>query len=378
MKSSSGAHFVALDHVRALAALLVFVWHFTHGRAGYPVPFEGAPIWGPLALFDEGHVGVALFMTLSGYLFAKLLDGKSVNYRYFLLNRVLRLFPLLIVVILAVTAIRAIEANDFRVAYWNLLAIPKGLVLPTWPNGGWSITTELHFYLLLPFLLALKNRAAAALALVIVSAMAFRTYLFMQAGEVQSLAYWTIVGRIDQFVLGILAFHFGGLFRSRHLLAAAVFLCLISTYHQFDVGGGFYLTGGYPSPSTIWIWLPTLEGAAFGALIAWYDTSFEHRSTRMSQAIARIGEYSYSIYLLHFFVVFWAADFIHRNVVDLSSFYVAFPVSLVVFATLIPFSYLSMRYIEAPCLRFRRPYIRSPRQAQSPAAPAYSQTNSAR
>jgi len=29
-----------------------------------------------MALLDEGHTGVALFMTLSGYLFAKLLDGK--------------------------------------------------------------------------------------------------------------------------------------------------------------------------------------------------------------------------------------------------------------------------------------------------------------
>ena len=90
MKSTSGAHYVALDHIRAVAALLVFVWPFTHSTNGYPMLFEGPPFWGPLVLFDEGHVGVALFMTLSGYLSAKLLDGKKVIYHLFLWNRFLR------------------------------------------------------------------------------------------------------------------------------------------------------------------------------------------------------------------------------------------------------------------------------------------------
>jgi|GEM_PF-4028732 len=96
MKATSGEHYVALDHVRAIAAMLVFVWHFLHGLHGSPVPFEGTPVWGPLVLFDEGHVGVALFMTLSGYLFAKLLDGKRVVYHLFFWNRALRLMPLLL------------------------------------------------------------------------------------------------------------------------------------------------------------------------------------------------------------------------------------------------------------------------------------------
>ena len=76
MKSSTGQYFIALDHIRAVAALLVFIWHFSHAASGYPVPFEFTPSFFPLAIFDEGHTGVALFMTLSGYLFAKLLDGK--------------------------------------------------------------------------------------------------------------------------------------------------------------------------------------------------------------------------------------------------------------------------------------------------------------
>jgi len=77
VKSSTGSHFIALDHVRALAAFLVFVWHFLHARPSVPVPFAYTPSIFPFALLDEGHTGVALFMTLSGYLFARLLDGKK-------------------------------------------------------------------------------------------------------------------------------------------------------------------------------------------------------------------------------------------------------------------------------------------------------------
>src|SRR5260221_11527632 len=100
MRSSSGAHFIALDHVRAVAIFMVFAWHFTHARNGYPVPFDYVPALFPFSVLDEGHTGVALFMSLSGYLFAKLLDGKSIDYRRFLLEPALRLLPLLAVVIL--------------------------------------------------------------------------------------------------------------------------------------------------------------------------------------------------------------------------------------------------------------------------------------
>ena len=65
MKSSEGKYFAKLDHVRAFAAYLVFVWHFTHLTAQFPVPAAASPYF-PFALLEEGHTGVALFMTLSG------------------------------------------------------------------------------------------------------------------------------------------------------------------------------------------------------------------------------------------------------------------------------------------------------------------------
>ncbi len=358
MKATSGEHYVALDHVRAVAAMLVFVWHFTHGRQGSPVPFEGAPFWGPLVLFDEGHVGVALFMTLSGYLFAKLLDGKKVVYRLFFWNRALRLLPLLLLVFainavqVALTSGRSQEALEF------LQSIPRGLLLPSWPNGGWSITVELHFYLLLPLLLMVARRSPHGLWVVLAVSLLIRSGYHAWTGEVQSLAYATIFGRIDQFVLGIIAFQGRARLSGRHVLAGAIACAFITLYWWFDRNGGFFLQPAYPSPSRLWIVLPTLEGAAFSALIAWYDNSFAHRTQPLSRLFTLLGEYSYSIYLLHFFFVFAAAQWIHVHVIDLSNFYVALPVSLLAFFAMMPVSYLSMRFVEQPFLRLRRPYVK--------------------
>src|SRR5262245_59261357 len=150
MRSSSGAHFIALDHVRALAAFMVFAWHFTHAVEGYPVPFDYVPALVPLSLLDEGHTGVALFMTLSGYLFAKLLDGKSIDYGAFLWNRAVRLLPLLAVVIVMVGLMKFVAGESVtRYAY----EILNGVWAPTLPNGAWSITVEFHYYVILPLFL---------------------------------------------------------------------------------------------------------------------------------------------------------------------------------------------------------------------------------
>jgi len=358
MKSTSGAHYIALDHVRALAALLVFVWHFVHGPEGFPVPFEGSPVWGPWVLFDEGHVGVALFMTLSGYLFAKLLDGKRLILHLFLWNRLLRLMPLLVLVLVINVLAVAWRSGNAHNALLYLLSLSGGLIYPIWPNGGWSITAELHFYLLLPLLLLIAKRWFAGLWLLMAVFIGVRYAYHQSTGEVQSLAYLTIFGRIDQFLLGIMAFQKRALIAGKHALALAVVVAFVTLYWWFDASGGFYLRPAYPSPSRLWIILPTCEGLAFATLIAWYDGSFTHGQGRVSRLVATLGEYSYSIYLLHFFFVFSVARWIHDNVLSLGNFYVAVAVAVLVFLSTIPLGFLSMRLVERPFLRLRRQYAR--------------------
>jgi len=354
MKSSSGAHFIALDHVRALAAFLVFTWHFTHANTGYPVPFEYVPALIPFSVLDEGHTGVALFMTLSGYLFAKLLDGKSINYKAFLWNRAIRLFPLLVVVILLDGIKNFVGGKNLSTYAYS---IAKGALLPSLPNGGWSITAEFHYYVILPLFLWMLAKSRLLPLSIVFAAVAFRSLLYHSRGHIQFLAFHTIIGRIDQFALGMLIYQFRMYFSRRHILTVMIIIIFMVFYWYFDSLGGLYHKPPHPSSGWLWIVLPTIEGIGYAAAIAWYDNSFFHSTTGVSKFVGRIGEYSYSIYLLHFFVVFYAARLVNGRIMNISNFYLACLWSLVCFLLMMLPGYVSFRFIEAPFLKLRRRYV---------------------
>lgn len=349
MKSSTGAYFIALDHVRALAAFLVFYWHFNSINEGQ----FAAPSWVP-SILTEGHTGVAVFMTLSGYLFAKILDGKNIDYLRFVWNRCIRLLPLLFFVLFVICINRFFNGENL---WWYIKHLLKGPVFPTLPHGGWSITVEFHFYLLLPAILWMARKNKAWLFSILLVAILARLAFFLNYGTVQIPTYWTIMGRIDNFLLGVIGYYFNTLISGRNLAAIVVATSFLLFYRWFDSMGGFYKWGDFPSTSPIWIVMPTIEGFSYAALIAWYDTSFRQLSGAASRFIARIGEASYSIYLLHYFFVHHMASFIQRFVFledGLPRFFSA----VVCFLLVVPIAMLSYRFIEVPFLKYRVKYIR--------------------
>jgi peptidoglycan/LPS O-acetylase OafA/YrhL len=96
---------------------------------------------------------------------------------------------------------------------------------------------------------------------------------------------------------------------------------------------------------------------AYATGIAWYDSSFSPGTAGVSGFIGRLGEYSYSIYLLHFFVVFRAARLVNERVMNISNFYLACLWALAFYCLMMPVGYLSFRFIEKPFLKLRRRYI---------------------
>ncbi len=258
-------------------------------------------------------------------------------------------------VVIIIAGVKRYFAGEDLFYYLN--KIVSGIIKPSLPNGGWSITAEFHFYLILPALLFFSSKWQYSLIFVLLAAVVIRVLLHQDIGEIQTLSYWTIIGRIDQFLLGILVYQFRHKIAGKHLL---IFSCLglfLVFYHYFDSLGGFYMYPSYPSPSLLWAYLPAIEGLAYAMLIAWYDNSFKHSTGKVSLFVAKIGTYSYSIYLLHFFVVFSMANVISLNIIDLSNIYYALLFSALCFLMMVPAGYMSYRFIEKPFLRFRTSYI---------------------
>ena len=354
MRSSEGLYFVRIDHLRALAAFLVFNWHFLHGPMG--VDSATVPSVWLLSLLDEGHTGVALFMTLSGYIFARIVGERRIRYLPFLFNRLVRLMPLLALVLTCWVLL--VYVKDRRLILDDVL---KGFILPTWPGGGWSIAVELHFYAVFPLLLWLRSRIGDAIFIVMLVAMLMlRAALWRQMGEVQYLAYWTLIGRLDQFLCGIALYAlsrrpwFAGVARWG---APIVFLLFTLFWHWFDAAGGVHHLGGYPSPSPVWIVLPTLEGLGSAALIAWYERAELPLPAWLESLLAKIGEASYSLYLWHFFFIILLEAALERLGLASVALFPALLASLVCFLVVAAGAHLSYRLIERPFLRFRVRYL---------------------
>lgn len=327
----------------------MFVWHFNSVNNGQ---LASPPIF-PLSLFTEGHIGVALFMALSGYVFAKIAEGANFRYLPFLWNRAIRLFPLLLLVFFWIGLLRYVSGAPL-IPY--LVFLVQGFVWPIWPNGGWSIAVELQFYLLLPLMLVFSRRSPTLLLGVVGLAVGYRFLIWYVVGEVQIIAYWTLTGCIDLFVFGMLAARWRQFARSRHMLAVLAAGLLLGFIFIFDRLGGFYNNVRYPSPSSIWVYYMTFVGMTVAFLIAWYDTSFKFRSTGVSGILAKIGACSYSIYLLHFFFVFAWAKYVDSQLIALSSFPRVLFAAFLTFLAFAPIAYLSYRTIELPLLRFRKQY----------------------
>lgn len=81
------------------------------------------------SLIEEGWVGVSLFMAITGFMFTVLTHGREIHYGQFLLNRFLRIFPLLFLVTLY-SATYNKSASHSMMLLFNLLG--GGVVFGTW------------------------------------------------------------------------------------------------------------------------------------------------------------------------------------------------------------------------------------------------------
>lgn len=159
-----------LTSARFFAALAVMLGHFSHYL---DLPQE---MWWML-----GGYGVSFFFVLSGFIlcyrywddFAAGVSRRS--YRNFFVARVARIYPSYALALALITLLYLVIARlepgsavfpENAVTSWlvNLLAIqtfaPSYATQQNWNGPGWSVSTEMFFYLACPFILAALARHA--------------------------------------------------------------------------------------------------------------------------------------------------------------------------------------------------------------------------
>jgi peptidoglycan/LPS O-acetylase OafA/YrhL len=216
-------YFPALTGLRAIAAWIVFFFHFN--------PFPRNTILGQL--IQQWNTGVAIFFVLSGFLICvRYFDRLAFSRQWFtnyIRNRFARIYPLYFLLTCLTFAVICIDPSYDAEKLWNtftwkdkLLAFFLNIaILRSWfdhfialgVRTAWTLTVEEVFYLLAPFLLVglrrqprlrLVGYAAGLIAigcLLVKLPTAFHRYGFVSSW--QYMFQFTFFGRCVEFLAGI-------------------------------------------------------------------------------------------------------------------------------------------------------------------------------
>ncbi|MEB2702258.1 acyltransferase [Citrobacter koseri] len=348
-----------LDHLRFYAISIVAFFHFK-GRV-LPAENWGIDLKDTIKLWiNQGSTGVSLFLVLSGFLFTVISDAgrKEINYWMFIKNRVLRIFPLLTVVFFVILCVGKKDVGPIDILRLLFLQLNTGTDRPGWgeqffPVGViWTIAVEFQFYLIFPFLaLFLKRYGPVYILSLIITFMAIRFGVIALKGEGYAPNFYsTIIGRIDQFLIGIIAGYLyvkGFMLRMpgtvRYVLLISS-LALLTIYLGMEKSRFFIGVTGY-----------TIEGVLWVSFLYMYITVPFSRLNWLSKMIGKIGMVSYSMYLLHLPVAWtivkmgWAGTVIADRVKD---------TALYLLPAVIIFSFFTYYTIERPFLSMKVKYFK--------------------
>ncbi|MGO8920591.1 MAG: acyltransferase family protein [Stellaceae bacterium] len=360
MQSKNIAYVAKLDHLRFLAAFTVLEYHADIWFRS----IGAAPDRLPLPLFHRGYTGVALFMVISGMILAAITYEKEIDAVKFYLNRILRIYPLFVFVValgyFATPDPRETSAGlDFLLA---LLPISNLYRLHYGVFGGvlFSVAIELQFYLLFPALLIFMRRYGPWYVPAVISCLVgLRAVVWLLNGAAHDIAYFSIFGALDIFLIGMLA---GNLYmrpsRMRLpgwtvLLAFILLNAVIYTAHLdrsfFNYDFDHVTTDGV-SRSVLWVVWPPVEGLLFAAFALIYLRS--RWQVPFASAFAYLGKISYSIYVWHT-IVFLVAVRAHLR------FLPPYEMGLlVILPASVAISALSYKLIEEPFLAMRVRYVK--------------------
>jgi peptidoglycan/LPS O-acetylase OafA/YrhL len=335
--SSATSHNVryveGVDHLRGFAAFLVVFHHaYWVALAILEPPMLGVDGWWPrfmnplMAPLVESHIALCVFFVLSGFILTLAGHGRQISYLSYMRNRCLRVLPVYFTFLFFGIALYPTKFNLLKlIASATIFSnqVYGGINLHPITTAFWTVAVEFQFYLIFPFLVAILARQGARPLLFVIGLMiALRGMGHFMQGDIVTLNYWNLIpGRLDQFLVGMLAariyLRWHDEPRATSLPPAGPALrLLLATLRQrsglvmaaavvlfFGWTWTINLTGGFPHQSYWKALTPTLEALVCTVLILGY-LGFVTRLPRLLRRVAAFfGDMSLSTYLCHFTVI---------------------------------------------------------------------------
>jgi peptidoglycan/LPS O-acetylase OafA/YrhL len=242
--------FIGLDHLRALAISLVFLYHYTIFQH---------PEWMNNSFIHFGWCGVDLFFVLSGFLISNQLmeswqKQQQIPFREFYIKRIFRICPPYFFILLIYIFIPAFHERETLAPIWKMYTFSQNYDQDIRRYGtfshAWSLCVEEQFYLLMPIILLgvlssrLKKKSGWLILAIFLLTMFFRwiTWQIFLKPTIDSddfgmewykLIYYPTYTRLDGLMVGV---GIAALYRFRES-----WLVLINRYANPMIVGGFIL-----------------------------------------------------------------------------------------------------------------------------------------
>lgn len=378
---SAKVRFDALDSLRGLSALMVVLYHANFSSFLYNLP-----------IIRHSYLFVDFFFVLSGFImyynYGSLTDMTS--FRQFIGMRFFRLYPLHFALLMVFAGWYVLSrmfhgdaaaTTDGNVDLILNLLLLNGMAIrpPSFNTPSWSISTEFWTYVLfgsivLAFRHARKSSMAIIFAGVCICAL---LAVYLHYGQMKGFTLFLFPRCVFGFFLGAVIGIVVAPLKIGHTIGRASMGAALQVIAVAAAVSAITVVGF----SALDVFLPVLFAAVIGTFVIWPQTWFTQALS--SRPLRWLGKNSYSIYMVHFFVLVQVSTVLrsvfHVPVVD-RQFELApaiglaltiFSIAIVLFA-----ASQTYRFIEEPGRRFGRRILkrnRNPRTisstAPSPGAP---------
>lgn len=311
-----------IDALRGIAVIGVLMVHCT--AFGRHEPFTNNISF----IFAHGSMGVQLFFIASAFTLFLSFSKRSEIEKYpkfnFFIRRFFRIAPMFYIGIgYYIWQFTSYSGQDENyISFWNIIShilFFHGFN-QFWINsivpGGWSIAVEMLFYTTVPFLfMKIKNSQQAFILIIIALSIriVFRVFLFVfhivgsdLVGS-RFLGYY-LPSQLPVFALGILMYF---IIKENYQIKIKSFPILLTSLLLIVNYSGFpYLLPDY-----------FIFGIAF-LLLAIALSKYEYKPI-VNPVLKYIGQISYSMYLVHFAVLFWLNKYNFLDYIKVSNEYTA-------------------------------------------------------